>query len=184
MGRDAGFSTTRRAWLLITVAGTAVLAVGAWGLAADRSAAATIGTVVDYDGGRLEVQAAWTLGDPMAGMHTSNADQFAQSGMAMSQMIPDAVPEGMKRVAVEVSLAAGDEIMLFPADGVTLTVGDERYSPYKALLGGGNLAPGTMLSCVVTFEVPQATTAAEFRLAADAPPVLVDVSDMSHDMNP
>ena len=38
----------------------------------------------------------------------------------MSQVVADAVPEEMKRVAVELDLRAGDQTMDFPAEPITL----------------------------------------------------------------
>lgn len=111
----------------------------------------------------------------MVAMHPDDVDHFASSGMQMSGMISDAVPEGSKRVAVEVVLRAGAGPMRFPSDEVRLEVDQTRYPPYDALLGDGVLAPGTQLNGAVIFEVPDDSGAALFRLAADTRPVAVDV---------
>lgn len=171
-----------RGRIAITVAACAVFGVGAWGLTADRSHGPTTGAEVAHDGGRFVVVDAWTMDDPMMAMmggEGGNADQFAQSGMSMgqmSQMMSDAVPEGMKRVAVQVSLRAGSTPMEFPADEVRLEVDGVSVQPYTALLADEVLAAGDQLSGLVTFEVPIGTSGASFHLGPDTDAVNVDVS--------
>lgn len=171
-----------RGRIAIAAAAIVVLGVGVWGLRADRSAGTTVGTEVDHDGGTFAVVDAWTIDDPMMAMmegEGANSDQFAQSGMSMgqmSQMMSDAVPEGMKRVAVQLSLRAGSDSMAFPADEVRLQVGEVAYRPYTALLADGVLAAGDQLSGLVTFEVPVDAVAASFLLGPDTDAVSVDVS--------
>ena len=155
---------------------------GLWGLTLDRTTTAAVGTEVGHGGGTMVVTNAWTIDDPMMAMMGSdqdNADQFAQSGMpmgSMSEMMSDAVPEGMKRVAVELEIVAGNRVMTFPAEAMTLQVADTVYAPYRAVLADGELQPRSQLSGVVTFEVPLETIDATFRLDDDARPVVVDVS--------
>lgn len=139
--------------------------LGLWGLAADRSESAGIGDSVGLGSGSVRVEDAWTLGDPMAGMH-SGADQFASLGMSMSQMLPDAVPEGMKRVAVQMHLSAGSSSEIeFPARDFSLVVDGTRYGTYRSLLGDQRLAPGDQLRGIVIFEVPSATSQGTFESA-------------------
>lgn len=157
-------------------------ALGVWGLSADRSNELAV-TQFQYDGGIVRAINAWTVDDPMAAMMggTNDANQsgFAQQGMsmgAMSQMMSDAVPEGMKRVAVQIELLAGNDVMNFPADDVTLEIVGGEVLHYQALLGDEMLQPGELLSGVVTFEVPMDTMEGVFRLSEDSPGMLVDVS--------
>lgn len=156
--------------------------IGVWGWSLDRTSSAMLGTELGLEGGTYLVSGAWTIDDPMMAMmgtDEDNADQFAQSGMPMapmSQMMSDAVPEGMKRVAVELDLVAGDRVMTFPGAEMTLEVDDTIYTPYSFVLADEELQPRTRLSGVVTFEIPIETVDATYRLNGDARPVVVDVS--------
>lgn len=159
---------------------TALCVAAWWGLAADRSVAPTLGEPTEHDGGTFTVVAAWTVGDPMMAMHDTNMSQFAQNGMSMSSMLPDAVPEGFKRVAVEVQLTAGPTPMEFPTESFRLGTGSNDIAPYVALLGDGRLDPGSRLDGVVTFEVPEEWMVATFRVSAGGAPVLVDLTGSNH----
>jgi hypothetical protein len=171
-----------RAWIFVALALIAVIAIGVWGLTADRGTPATVGTAISHDGGSVMAIGAWTIDDPMMAMmggDEENADQFAQSGMPMapmSQMMSDAVPEGMKRVAVELDLVAGNTVMRFPESVMTLDADGTTYRPYSALLADEQLQPNSQLSAVVTFEVPLEVMTATFHLDGDATPINVDVS--------
>ena len=171
-----------RAWFFVGIGFMVIVALGFWGLTADSGDAATIGTSIGHDGGTYTAVDAWTIDDPrtvMMGGDGQNADQFAQSGMPMGQMaqiMSDPVPEGMKRVAVQLDLRAGDEQMNFPTDRVTLKADGQTYSPYTSLLADESLAPGSRLSGIVTFEVPIDVGTATFRLDGGSPSITVDVS--------
>lgn len=184
--RWAIFNTPKRpqlrAWVAVGAGLSAVAALGVWGLTADRTDDLMV-TQFEFDGGTVRAVNAWTIDDPMAGMmggtDDSNSASFAQQGMsmgAMSQMMSDAVPEGMKRVAVQIELIAGNEVMTFPADDVTLEIEGGEVLHYQALLGDEMLQPGELLSGVVTFEVPMDTMEGVFRISEDAPGMMVDVS--------
>ena len=171
-----------RAWIAVGAGLSAVAALGVWGLSADRSSDLAV-TQFQHDGGTVRAVNAWTVDDPMAAMmggtDDSNESGFAQQGMtmgAMSQMMSDAVPEGMKRVAVQIELLAGSDVMNFPADDVTLEIVGGEVLHYQALLGDEMLQPGELLSGVVTFEVPMDTMEGVFRISEDSPGMLVDVS--------
>lgn len=173
-----------RAWLFVGLALLGVVALGVWGLTADRGTPATVGTAISHDGGSVMAVGAWTIDDPMMAMmggagDEENADLFAKAGMPMapmSQMMSDAVPEGKKRVAVELDLVAGDTVMRFPGSVMTLDVDGTIYRPYSALLADEQLQPNSQLSAVVTFEVPLDVMAATFHLDDDATPINVDIS--------
>ena len=171
-----------RAWIFVGLALFGVVALGVWGLTADRGTPATLGTEIGHDGGSVMAVGAWTIDDPMMAMmggDEENADQFAQSGMPMapmSQMMSDAVPEGMKRVAIELDLVAGGTVMRFPENRMSLDADGTTYRPYSALLADEQLQPNSQLSAVVTFEVPLEVVAATFHLDSDATPIDVDVS--------
>ncbi len=181
---DAMRESNYRAWIFVGLALVGVIALGVWGLAADRGTPATVGTQIDHDGGSVMAIGAWTIDDPMMAMmdggdDDDNADLFAQAGMPMapmSQMMSDAVPEGMKRVAVELDLVAGNTVMQFPENVMTLDADGTTYLPYSALLADEQLQPNSQLSAVVTFEVPLEVMTATFHLDGDATPIEVDVS--------
>ena len=185
-----------RALIALSGAALTIGALGVWGLAADRGTGATLGSEIAHDGGVLTAVGAWTMDDPMMSMmggDGGNADQFAESGMPMgqmSQMMSDGVPDGMKRVAVQLSLRAGTEDMAFPASDIRLEVADRRFPPYTTLLADEVLSPGTQLSGLVTFEIPIDTVMADFLIDGDAEPISLDVSKgpdggapMMHDMD-
>lgn len=133
-----------------------LVALGVWGVVADRSEPAGVGNTVGMDGGSLRVDDAWVLGDPMSGMH-SGQNQFANMGMSMGQMLPDAVPEGMKRVAIQVHFNAdSNQTLLFPSQDFFLSIGGERFGTYRSLLGDEQLSPGDQLIGVLVFEIPSA----------------------------
>lgn len=159
------------------VAAVAVLALVAWGIAAASSARALIGQPVEHSGGTFTVLAAWTMDDPMRLMHPDDPDKFAASGMQMmSAMMSDPLPEGMKRVSIELELIAGDSLMTFPEGDVALTADGVAYGVYSSMLSDGELRTGLMLSAVAVFEVPVETGVAEFRLGPGSTPVAVDVA--------
>lgn len=165
-----------QAWGLIVLGVALLLGLTAWGQLAGTDRA-LVGSEVEHDGGRLVVTGAWTIQDPMMLMHPDDADRFATLGMQMSSaMISDAVPEGSKRVAVEMVVSAGEEVAQFPARDVTLTIDGQEHSPYLALLGDESLTPGARINGVVVFEVPGEAGAAQFRLGPGTEPVHVDVS--------
>ncbi|USQ76455.1 hypothetical protein [Ornithinimicrobium cryptoxanthini] len=165
------------AWAAVAV-GVALLAVlSLWGQMSGTGRA-LVGSEVPHDGGSFVVTEAWTTVDPMMLMHPDDADNFAALGMqmgAMSAMLPDAIPGGSKRVAIELAMSAGGEEMTFPAGQTSLTADGVSYGPYLALLGDESLPPGTRINAVVIFEVPMDTGAAQFRLGPDSDQVHVDV---------
>lgn len=90
----------------------------------------------------------------------------ARPGMAMPGMgsDDDPVADGMRRVSVELTLlATTDEPLEFTADDFRLQVpGAEPVSPHRSLLPESVLPPGTQLSGVLVFEVPQDAAAGDF----------------------
>ncbi|MGC5584592.1 hypothetical protein [Ornithinimicrobium sp. W1665] len=165
-----------QAWGLVALGAVLLLALTVWGRLAEDGRA-LVGSEVEHDGGQVVVTGAWTIQDPMMLMHPEDADRFAALGMQMSSsMISDAVPEGSKRVAVEMVLSGGEEGTQFPARDVTLTVDGQEHPPYLALLGDESLTPGARINGVVVFQVPSGAAAAQFRLGPDTQPVHVDVS--------
>lgn len=164
-------------WVVVLAGVLALLALVGWSQWQSAQAPLLVGSEVEHDGGRFVVQSAWTTGDPMMAMMPDNDEQFAGAGMKMmSSMISDAVPEGAKRVAVEVVVRAGEDPMSFPVSEVRLSAGEVAYEPYTVLLGDGSLAAGEQISGVAVFEVPSDTAVAQFHLADDARAVDLDVT--------
>ena len=164
-------------WVVVLAGLLALLALVGWSQWQSAQAPLLVGSEVEHDGGTFVVQSAWTTGDPMMAMMPDNDEQFAGAGMKMmSSMISDAVPEGAKRVAVEVVVRAGEDPMSFPVSEVRLSAGEVAYEPYTVLLGDGSLAAGEQISGVAVFEVPSDTAVAQFHLADDARSVDLDVT--------
>ena len=169
-------------WAVVALSALVVAAVVLWG--AGLRGHHGIGDSVPHDEGVVVVSDAWVMDDPMRLMHPDDPDRFAASGMAsMPMMMPDAVPEGFKRVAVAMNLRAGPEPMRFPVEGVTVTVDGTPYAIYTSMLQDGELAAGSALDAIAVFEVPSETGAAQFRLADDFPPVTLDLTG-GHEPHP
>ncbi|WP_404430610.1 hypothetical protein LG299_12250 [Microbacterium lacus] len=161
-------------WAIVALSTLVVAVVVAWG-AGLRSTYA-IGDSVPHNGGVVVVSDAWVMDDPMRLMHPDDPDRFASAGMAsMPMTMPDSVPEGFKRIAVELALRSGTEPMQFPVEGVTVTAAGQSYAIYTSMLQDGQLAPGSALDAIAVFEVPAETGAAEFRLAEGFPPVSLNL---------
>lgn len=167
-------------WGLVILSVLVVGGVAAWS-ASLRTQSLGIGDEVAHEGGVVVVSAAWGMDDPMRLMHPDDPDKFAASGMPMmSAMMSDAIPEGFKRVAVEVQLSAGGTAMTFPVEGVSLAADGISYRVYSSMLQDGELSSGHALDAVAVFEVPIEIGVAEFRLAPSAPAITVDVSGGGH----
>jgi hypothetical protein len=172
-----GSGTSRGGWATVAAGLLGLLALAGWSQWQQAQAPVLVGSEVEHDGGTFVVRSAWTTGDPMMAMMPDNDEQFAGAGMEMmSSMISDAVPEGAKRVAVEVVVRAGADPMSLPVSEVRLRAGDVLHEPYTVLLGDGSLAAGEQISGVAVFEVPSDTTVAQFHLAEDARAVDLDVT--------
>lgn len=170
-----------RRWSLIAGILTAVLLVGGvWGLAAPRGDSAGVGDAIGLDGGHATVVAVRQLDDPMMMMHESH-DGFADAGMSMPNMIPDAVPDGMQRVVVEVLFEAGNRVMTFPAAGISLEADGASHRAYSALLADQQLRPGASLHGVLTFEIPSSITAGVLHISEDATPIVLTIDPSTHD---
>lgn len=173
--------TTRRRspvawWTVLALSASLIAAIAIWGFWL-RTSEASVGVPIEYDGGTATVNAAWVMDDPMRLMHPDDPDKFAAAGMpSMSMAMSDAVPEGFKRVAVEVLLRAGDAPMEFPAAGVALSADGERYAPTVSMLSDEELTAGNALDALAIFEVPVETGLARFHLAVGAPPIALDLS--------
>jgi hypothetical protein len=119
-------------WQAMGAYGAAVvlLALGGWSLTAT---AAQPGTV--HVG---QVHAAAPPKHGMPGMGSDN----------------DPVAEGKRRVTVDVTLVAADAALDYAVDRFSLTVGDDRIQPHRAILPGRSVPAGAQLSGSLVFDVP------------------------------
>ncbi|QKJ18229.1 hypothetical protein [Microbacterium hominis] len=167
-------------WVAVAVAAVlsaALVALAVWGAYTAMNPRALIGETISHDGGEFSVVAAWTMDDPMSAMPANNAAQFSAAGMsAMSAMMGDPVPEGMKRVMVQLELAAGDEAMEFPLEGVSLSADGASFGVVSSMLDDERLEPNTAMHALAIFEVPVETGVASFSLGAGSASVAVDVA--------
>lgn len=159
--------------VLLSVVTVGVLAGGVWGLAAPRGTAGephvaggSALATVDLPDGTLRVDG---LVDKQVG---------TMPGMDM----PEDVPEGMRRFAVDVSLGATEDGAL-RYDRRSFTVsgpGVKPVVPVDSQLDRGALAPGSTISGSLTFDVPEEATALVLRFrggAALALPALPAAAD-------
>jgi hypothetical protein len=72
----------------------------------------------------------------------------------------DPVPDGMRRVSVDVTLLADeDEALAYASDKFTLTVaGSDPARPHNDVLPGTSLPAGTSMTGTLIFDVPQDAT--------------------------
>lgn len=116
-----------------------------------------IGDPVRIGSGHLIVMAARDVGDPMsAAMTSQNHAGLAAAGMPMSGMSnPDPIAPGMRRVRIDVRVAAGDEALSFPAELFSVTfAGATPIAPRASFLGDAAVAPGLMAFGNLQFEIP------------------------------
>lgn len=161
---DAGGRTPRRtagrllSVLAIVVSTIVVVAAGIWGLTAPREAetgehteaGAAVGEWVEAPGGYFRVDAVGerALAHKMIGMD------------------PDPVPEGFRRLGVDVTLVSTSE--------AGLNVGADRFTvvghalqpaaPLRARLDAGLLAEGSQISGSLVFEVPEGASGLQLRI--------------------
>jgi Domain of unknown function (DUF4352) len=85
--------------------------------------------------------------------------QHAMPGMGSDD---DPVAEDERRVTVELTLEAGDEVLRFSVSGFALRVGEGKaLAPHRSLLPETEMPAGTTLSGVLVFDVPRDATQAQ-----------------------
>jgi hypothetical protein len=143
---------------LITLLTLTVLAAGAWGLSSALGAeaptpTARIGEPVAVPGGFLLVDKVTP--EHMAAMRSG---KFAASGMNMSGMGMDMAPEGTRRFAVDITLAAeGGDLSYSPEDfRVTGEEMKKEAHPIRHRLGASTIPAGSAVSGSLVFQVPEA----------------------------
>ena len=150
----------RARWLVALGLTTALLLLGAAALVSvlrrDHSNAAAVGRSFDIDHGQMVVDSMTDVNDPMAGMQAmQNASAFGASGMPMAGMTPDPVPEGMRRVRVDIRIRAEDLAVEYPSNRFKLGAdGSLPVSPRRSLSGDAVVAAGMSASASFEFDVP------------------------------
>lgn len=147
---------------------TVLVAGGSWGLLVPREAphdrhtvAAGLATVSLPDGTlRVDGLVDKQVGHVMAGM-TAAED----------------VPEGMRRVGVNVSLGAtGDRPLSYTRSAFTVSgPGVTAVAPSVGQLSDGTLAPGQSISGSLSFDVPKEATTLRLSFRGGAPVALPDL---------
>ena len=134
---------------LVSLVTVGVLAGGVWGLTAPRDAGHAHGSAavatVGLPDGTLRVDG---LVDKQVG--------HVMPGMSM----PDDVPVGMRRFAVDVSLGATeDEVLRYDQRDFTVSApGVEPVVPVAGQIDSGALQPGAAISGSLSFDVPKDAT--------------------------
>ncbi|MDQ4084764.1 MAG: DUF4352 domain-containing protein, partial [Actinomycetota bacterium] len=130
---------------LLLLAAVVVVAGGVWGMLAPRDShhdRVGQGAVADVENGVMRVDglADKTVGHAMAGMD-----------------MPDEVPAGMRRFAVNVSLAAtGDDALTYSRrDFLVSGPGVKPVVPVRGDFEAGSVTAGSALSGTLTFDVPE-----------------------------
>lgn len=144
---------------LLSVAVSAALTAGGWGLfAAQVSHSATVaghavsqGEVAETPGGLLRVDDVL-----LERMEHAQTGKFSKSGMNMGGMGVDMAPEGQRRFTVEVSLSAGSGGLEYSAEDFRLTGGGmKEATPVRSQLGDGVLPEGSDTHGVLIFQAPE-----------------------------
>jgi hypothetical protein len=140
---------------LLSLATLGVIAGGVWGLTAPREPAghahgSSAVATVDLPDGTLRVDG---LVDKQVG--------HVMPGMSM----PDEVPVGMRRFAVEVSLGAteGSALRYDRRDFTVSGPGVKPVAPVDGQFDRGSLRPGSTLAGSLSFDVPKEATALTLR---------------------
>jgi hypothetical protein len=152
-GRVSG-NRTMIGGVLLTVALAAVLVAGGWGLISSLYAEAPparVGETVEVSGGLMRVDGVTQ--ERMAPMQSS---KFSAGGMNMSSMGVDMAPEGQRRFAVSVTLAAGEDAdFAYSAEDFRVSgPGLEASGPIRHQLPSGTVPTGRSVSGNLVYQVP------------------------------
>ncbi|QIN84433.1 hypothetical protein GBA63_18630 [Rubrobacter tropicus] len=164
--------------LLFGVVGA--LSAGGWGISSSLGAeppAARVGSWVQAPGGLLRVDRV--APESMAAMQM---DKFAEQGMSMGDpMGMDMAPEGQRRFAVDVTLAAGEGgDLAYSADDFRLTgEGMEGAGPLRTTLTDGPVPAGGRISGTVVFQAPEDADGLELSLGVGGDPVALPLEPTS-----
>ena len=156
------------------------LSAGAWGTFASIGAeppAAKIGGWVDASGGLLRVDRV--APESMAAMQMG---KFAEQGMSMGSATGmDMAPDGQRRFAVDVTLAAPEDGELaYSTDEFRLTgAGLEGTGPHRDTLSEGSIPAGSRVSGTLVFQAPEDADGLELRLGEGGDPVALPLEPIS-----
>lgn len=134
---------------------------------------ARVGEAVGVPGGQLLVEKVTP--EHMASMQMG---KFAQAGMSgMSSMGMDMAPEGQRRFAVDVTLAAerGD-LSYSPEDFRISGKGlNKEAGPIRSQLDAGTIAAGGAISGTLVFQAPQEASALMLSFGEEGPKVALEL---------
>ncbi|MFC5379211.1 hypothetical protein [Aquipuribacter nitratireducens] len=168
----------RRVGLVLVVAAAVLVVVGGavWSLARTAATVPVGADELAVPGGLVRVDRVLTAEQAMAGM--------AMPGMGTDA---DPVPEGEKRVSVDVTVlgARGDGVAVDP-DAFTLEApGAGARPPHRSVLPTTTVPAGSRLSGTLVFDVPADATTGVLGVAGggalDVPLPAEDAHDPSHD---
>ncbi len=150
-----GARRIKPAGFLLAVLTLAVLAAGGWGVISSlntEASPARVGEAVGISGGLLRVEQVTS--EHMAPMQSK---KFAASGMGMSSMGMDMAPEGSRRFAVDVTLAAERGNLSYSPKDFRLTAAGmkKEATPIRHQLGSGTIPVGSAVSGSLVFQVPE-----------------------------
>jgi len=131
---------------------------------------------VAFGAGTLIVTAAAEQSDPMAAMQHTNQQGFAAAGMNMKAMSPDPIPDGSRRIRVDLEVRATSGEVRFPADVFTMVNGDgscEPVKPHSSFLGDATAPQGLVSTGNLQFDVPGTWTTPRLVVAGAASPVVL-----------
>ena len=163
--------------LFLFAALAAVLFAGGWGLMGSLAAegpAAPLGEAVAVSGGTFSVDRV--APEHMAPMKMGG---FAKQGMNMAMpKNMDMPPEGMERLTVDVTLAAGENADLrFSEEDFRLGgEGMGEVGPHRSALASGTVPAGAAVSGTMTFQVPKEATELVLGFGGGRPVALDDGS--------
>ncbi len=140
--------------LILSFAVLAALVAGGWGVLSSITVGdppARIGEAVEVPGGLMSVDRVTP--EHMASMQKG---KFAQAGMSMSSTGMDMAPDGYRRFAVDVSLAAQSGSLAYSPEDFEVSGEDMKtHGPIRTQLEAGSLATGDAISGLLVFQVPE-----------------------------
>jgi hypothetical protein len=140
----------RPASLALLAASVLALTAGGWALLVAPGEHAVMGSELRIPGGTLRLEGV----EPEVLVHNPEMP---------AGMMPDPVPDGMRRVAVDVTLRADQAGgVVYAPERFTVSAGDAPPAvPVREQLGSGTMPEGSTLAATLTFLVPEDAPAAE-----------------------
>lgn len=136
---------SRSAGALLAALVLAALIIGGWNLGttlvAQSRAPASVGQTIGVPGGELTVL-------------RGTAEQLAHNPGMPGMMMPQGLPEDMRRVTIEFTLAATGGTLDYAPEALTLTSSDGEAELARDQLGRGQAPEGTTIDGSLTYVVP------------------------------